>query len=174
MISLAQFLTVVLDAMTGEKGNAKLSVATIRDRFVFSAELPPEHHPKIIGAKGVTVDAVRVLLALAGKKMDVQCSLRLVPPPDRYNGPRVPFSPSLTWKNDFLQGICKIIAECCFELPAMVEIADNDDGTTKVAFKLHPDEVIVLPDQQVCGAIKEVLKVIGMANGRKLNCEVFR
>ena len=168
------FLTTVLDAMTGECGNAKLTMSPVRDRLVFSVELPPEHHPKIIGAKGVTVDSVRVLLALAGAKLGRQCSLRLIPPPDRFTGPRVPFMPSLTWKKDFLQSICDTIAGACFSLPVTVAIEDSDDGTTKVAFRLAPTEAVVLPDQQVCNAIKEVLKVIGMANGRKLNCEVSR
>lgn len=168
------FLSDLCDAVIGERGLAKIEPVVMRGITIFNVTVPPEHHGKMIGNSGSTIDGLRVLMALCGKKRGVPTSLRVIAPEKRFEGESVPFTPNLDWQATWLTALCQRIVEECFERGVSLSVTDHHDSSTSVKFILPANHPKVLPDSEVQTNLRAVLKAVGMANGRKIHCELRR
>ena len=174
MTPIHSFFLAIADAIVGEPGLVTVSSAPSRNQLILKAVFPAEHHGKAIGQGGATIDGLRLMVALAGRRFGVEPSLRLQSPEQRFSGEVVPFTPNLRWDCRWLTELVQRIADSCFLKPVAVAVTDRSDGTTTVQFRLAATEPSTLPDEQVQSAFRAVFKVIGMANGRKLHLELKR
>lgn len=168
------FFLSIADAIVGEPGQVAVTSVVRCGRLILNATFPAEHHGKAIGQQGATIDGLRLIMGLAGRRFGIQPSLRLQAPEKRFDGEVIPFTPNLSWRSGWLGELSQKIADQCFIKPVAVQVTDRMNGKTSVVFTLAATEPSTLPDEQVQSGFQAVLKVVGMANGRKILFELKR
>lgn len=161
-------------AIVGEEPAIQLEAVEFRGRRILNVHVPIEFHGRVIGKGGSVVEAIRLLLVLASRRSGVQSSLRIHAPEKRYEGQFQPFTPNLNWNSSWLLELMNGLAHECFLKPVQVAVCDCDNGWTDVLFTLDGSEQNREMDAQINSSMTELLKAIGMGNGRKIRFSMQR
>lgn len=166
--------TALANALIGEPDKFTVSERHSNGTPILVADVQQEFYGRIIGGQGRIIEALRVIVAMTGRKMGKPYALQV---PEHGRGPvaeRMPFVPNLNWRTEWLLGLAHVTGSAMFEKPAKVTAFDPDDGRTLLRFTIRHDEPKPLPDAAVERALVNVFRAIGNANGRKVNVELKR
>lgn len=161
------------NALIGQPGRFTTTVGTERGTKVIIADVEQAEQGKIIGGGGGNVEALRLVIALCGRKTGHPHGLRIVEKERQHNEP-MPFIPNLDWQPSWLQEIAQQTADAMFLKPARAEVTDTDDGRTRLLFIISGAEPRPVPDTSVETALTNLFRGIGYANGRKVNVSLRR
>lgn len=166
--------TTLADALIGEAGKFTLTERQFQGTTVLVAEVQQEFYGRIIGGGGSIIEALRVILAMCGRKAGKPVALQVPEHERRPGAERMPFVPNLNWKTEWLANLATATAAAMFTKPATVDTTDTEDGRTRLRFTMHATEPKLLPDAAIETALVSVFRAIGNAHGRKVNVSLRR
>lgn len=161
-----RLFTKIADALVGEPDKVRVREERQRTMTVLYAQTNPDDYGKLIGAGGATVEALRVVAALAGIRRGAKVGVKIQEPPMRADPDMTPFIPAIGWTNRWLRELAQETAQAIYAT-AKVTAEDGENGDTTLTATIGDDEPQHLTDAQVARALAQLFRCIGLANGRK-------
>lgn len=162
------------NALIGEADRFTLSERTFQGTTILVADVRQEFYGRIIGKGGSIIEALRVIIAMCGRKSGKPFALQVPERERRESADPMPFLPNMEWKTSWLTALATATAAAMFTKPVKVDATDTEDGRTRLRFTIQSAEPKPLPDAAVEQALVSVFRAIGNANGRKVTVELRR
>lgn len=108
----------------------KIGVVEMQSSTTITVDVHGDDFGKLIGKRGVMINALKYVFERAGQRLGVKIRLILNNPKHGEIGPRPKFQPAENWDNAPIRGLVETICKVIFAAPFKVEASDSGESTS--------------------------------------------
>lgn len=167
---LEELLVKIISGFT--RHNEALRVTRAETPFAITLTITAhaDDTPKIIGQSGAMIQAIKLLMFMAGERMECAVRVVLEEPAIGKKEAQMPFRPSPQWTPDGVRALLKVLMPALFQYDC--EWAFIEAGEDTVVIKITLDGGEPNFTAETVDALGRVLNATGKSTGRKLLLEM--
>jgi predicted RNA-binding protein YlqC (UPF0109 family) len=170
---LAKLLHRIIKQLTAEHQHIKLIGTPLGRSYIFQVRVSRADTPKLVGERGRTVRALTALVALFGRKHNVEMQFQLLEPEVGQPAPLQPFRRRDTWDHKPVEELARDVASAILLNPIVkICIVDQPNYITLLSVVTSNDEPAALV-QALREPFAVIFNAIGKSEGRVLQPDVL-
>jgi predicted RNA-binding protein YlqC (UPF0109 family) len=168
---VAQVISRLVQEIIMHPDNFERTIGMVGQTEVIYARVHRGDMPRLVGERGLHVQAITALVQLAGQRMGRSINFVLLEPATGEKDQHSRFSPQANWPMSRIRALVEDVALLVFRCPLDVMVSDGEGSMTSVEVMVSSRETgnVVL---QGGAAMTALFNAVGKANGRLLRLAV--